>query len=51
MHLVLKSIVASKDAFKSAVISEEWDDASSGSKKASAFHGAVVGRGAEFWKG
>jgi hypothetical protein len=50
MHLVLKSIVASKDALKSAVISEEWDDASNGSEKASAFYSAVVGRGAEFWK-
>jgi hypothetical protein len=50
MHVMLKSVVASKDAWKSAVISEEWNDASSGSEKASAFYGAVVGRGAEFWK-
>jgi hypothetical protein len=50
MHLVLKSVVGSKEAFKSAVISDEWDSASSGSEKASAFHNSVVGRSSDVWK-
>jgi hypothetical protein len=49
MHMVLKSVVGSKEAFKSTVISDEWDSASSGSEKASALHNAVVGR-SDFWK-